>query len=63
LQQSNNSRSTSQSYPRGESYSDVTKRLEPVIFELERQTQPVLVVAHRAVLRCLLGYFQVSSLF
>lgn len=45
-------------YPRGESYSDVTKRLEPVIFELERQTRPVLVVAHRAVLRCLLGYFE-----
>jgi broad specificity phosphatase PhoE len=45
-------------YPRGESYADVTRRLEPVIFELERQRRPVLVVAHRAVLRCLLGYFQ-----
>jgi broad specificity phosphatase PhoE len=45
-------------YPRGESYADVTRRLEPVIFEIERQRRPVLVVAHRAVLRCLLGYFQ-----
>ena len=45
-------------YPRGESYADVTKRLEPVIFEIERQRRPVLVIAHRAVLRCLLGYFQ-----
>lgn len=45
-------------YPRGESYADVTRRLEPVIFEIERQRRPVLVVAHRAVLRCLLGYFE-----
>lgn len=44
-------------YPRGESYSDVVKRLEPVIFEIERQKKPVLVVAHRAVVRLLLGYF------
>jgi len=44
-------------YPRGESYFDVTRRLEPVIFEIERQRRPVLVIAHRAVVRCLLGYF------
>lgn len=31
-------------------------RLEPVIMELERQ-ENVLVVAHQAVLRCLLAYF------
>ncbi len=44
-------------YPRGESYLDVIKRLEPVIFELERQRKNVLVVAHRAVIRCLFSYF------
>merc|ERR1719420_2508475 len=44
-------------YPQGESYKDVIKRLEPVIFELERATKPVLVIAHQAVLRCLYGYF------
>ncbi|ETO17211.1 6-phosphofructo-2-kinase/fructose-2,6-bisphosphatase short form [Reticulomyxa filosa] len=44
-------------YPQGESYKDVIQRLEPVIFELERSTQPVLVIAHRAVLRCLYSYF------
>jgi hypothetical protein len=43
-------------YPRGESYMDVLHRLEPVIHELERQRRPVVVVAHRAVLRCLYGY-------
>ncbi|KAG1711204.1 6-phosphofructo-2-kinase/fructose-2,6-bisphosphatase 3 [Nymphon striatum] len=43
-------------YPRGESYEDLVTRLEPVIMELERQ-QNVLVVGHQAVLRCLLAYF------
>jgi broad specificity phosphatase PhoE len=43
-------------YPRGESYYDVIQRIEPVIVELERQRSPVLVIAHRAVLRALYGY-------
>jgi broad specificity phosphatase PhoE len=43
-------------YPRGESYADVIQRLEPVIVELERQRSPVLLVAHQAVIRALLGY-------
>ncbi|XP_019633918.1 PREDICTED: 6-phosphofructo-2-kinase/fructose-2,6-bisphosphatase-like isoform X4 [Branchiostoma belcheri] len=43
-------------YPRGESYQDLVARLEPVIMELERQTN-VLVICHQAVMRCLLAYF------
>ncbi|CAG7723556.1 unnamed protein product [Allacma fusca] len=43
-------------YPRGESYEDLVARLEPVIMELERQ-ENVLVVGHQAVIRCLLAYF------
>lgn len=43
-------------YPRGESYRDVIRRLEPVIIELERERCPVLVVAHQAVLRALYAY-------
>lgn len=43
-------------YPRGESYQDVIHRLEPVITELMRQTKPVLIVAHQAILRVLYGY-------
>ena len=39
-----------------QSYEDLVARLEPVIMELERQ-ENVLVVAHQAVLRCLLAYF------
>ena len=42
---------------RGESYIDIIDRLQPVIFELERNTQPIIVVSHQAVLRCLLSYF------
>jgi len=43
-------------YPRGESYEDLVARLEPVIMELERQ-ENVLLIGHQAVLRCLLAYF------
>jgi len=43
-------------YNGGESYEDLVARLEPVIMELERQGN-VLVVSHQAVLRCLLAYF------
>ncbi|XP_054114402.1 6-phosphofructo-2-kinase/fructose-2,6-bisphosphatase 3 isoform X4 [Callithrix jacchus] len=43
-------------YPTGESYQDLVQRLEPVIMELERQ-ENVLVICHQAVLRCLLAYF------
>ncbi|GAA5822670.1 hypothetical protein JCM11251_004335 [Rhodosporidiobolus azoricus] len=43
-------------YRGGESYRDVVIRLEPVILELERQ-KDILVVCHQAVLRCLYAYF------
>lgn len=43
-------------YPGGESYQDLVQRLEPVIMELERQGN-VLVICHQAVIRCLLAYF------
>lgn len=44
-------------YPQGENYLDVMQRLEPVLFELERQKNPVLLVTHQAVLRCIFAYF------
>ena len=37
-------------YPSGESYQDLVARLEPVMMELERQGN-VLLVGHQAVLR------------
>jgi 6-phosphofructo-2-kinase / fructose-2,6-biphosphatase 4 len=33
-------------------------RIEPVIFELERATNDILIVAQSSVLRCLLAYLQ-----
>ena len=39
-----------------QSYEDLVQRLEPVIMELERQ-ENILVICHQAVLRCLLAYF------
>lgn len=43
-------------YPRGESYRDLTHRLEPVIMELMRQKGPVLIISHQATLRVLYAY-------
>ena len=40
-------------YPRGESYQDIVHRLEPVIVELMRTKEPILIVSHQATLRCL----------
>lgn len=45
-------------YPRGESYLDVIERLEPVVMELERQRDPVLVVGHQGILRIIYCYFK-----
>ncbi|KAM9180173.1 LOW QUALITY PROTEIN: 6-phosphofructo-2-kinase/fructose-2,6-bisphosphatase 1 [Dugong dugon] len=42
-------------YPKGESYEDLVQQLEPVIMELERQ-ENILVICH-AVRWCLLAYF------
>jgi 6-phosphofructo-2-kinase/fructose-2,6-biphosphatase 2 len=43
-------------YRGGESYKDLVLRLEPVIMELERQHN-ILIIGHQAILRCLYAYF------
>lgn len=43
-------------YPRGESYSDLIARLEPLAHEMERLQQPLVIVAHQAILRVLYTY-------
>ncbi|KAI5957084.1 FBP26 [Candida jiufengensis] len=43
-------------YRGGESYRDIVVRLEPIIMELERQ-ENILIITHQAVLRCLYAYF------
>eukprot|EP01016_Furgasonia_blochmanni_P037584 TRINITY_DN4440_c0_g2_i9.p2 TRINITY_DN4440_c0_g2~~TRINITY_DN4440_c0_g2_i9.p2 ORF type:complete len:165 (-),score=20.02 TRINITY_DN4440_c0_g2_i9:199-693(-) len=44
-------------YPRGESYQDMIERMEPIIFEIERSKEPVLVIGHLTTLRCIYAYF------
>lgn len=44
-------------YPRGESYMDVTLRLEPLAQEMERTREPILIVGHQGILRILYAYF------
>lgn len=41
----------------GESYLDVLVRLRPLINEVERTTDHLMIVSHRVVLRVLLAYF------
>ncbi|KAK5169985.1 fructose-2,6-bisphosphatase-like protein [Cryomyces antarcticus] len=43
-------------YLGGESYRDVVIRLEPIIMELER-SENILIVTHQAILRCIYAYF------
>ncbi|GMK56261.1 hypothetical protein CspeluHIS016_0301010 [Cutaneotrichosporon spelunceum] len=43
-------------YRGGESYRDVVVRLEPIIMELERADN-VLIIGHQAIIRCLYAYF------
>lgn len=44
-------------YPGGESYEDVIRRVKKIIIEIEKQDKDVLVIAHKAVNRCLFSYF------
>ncbi len=43
-------------YRGGESYRDIVIRLEPIIMELERG-EDIIIVTHQAVLRCIYAYF------
>ncbi|KAJ3568262.1 hypothetical protein NP233_g5828 [Leucocoprinus birnbaumii] len=42
--------------PRAESYHDLSVRLEPILIELERETEDLLIIGHASVIRCLLAY-------
>eukprot|EP00457_Paulinella_chromatophora_P006069 gb/GEZN01006087.1/.p1 GENE.gb/GEZN01006087.1/~~gb/GEZN01006087.1/.p1 ORF type:complete len:440 (-),score=57.86 gb/GEZN01006087.1/:395-1627(-) len=44
-------------YPSGESLQDLVGQLLPVVLEIERHHEPVLVVSHLSTLQVLYGYF------
>ena len=48
-------------YPRGESYLDVIARLEPIIIEMERHQEPLLIVAHQGILRIIYAFYMGHS--
>mmetsp|Transcript_72582 Transcript_72582/g.146083 ORF Transcript_72582/g.146083 Transcript_72582/m.146083 type:complete len:119 (+) Transcript_72582:1-357(+) len=44
-------------YPRGESYLDVIQRLEPLVQEIERHRESLLIVGHQGVLRMIYAFY------
>ena len=44
-------------YPRGESYLDMIHRLEPMVHEMERHREPLLIVAHQGILRLIYAFY------
>lgn len=44
-------------YPRGESYLDVIARLEPIIIEMERHQENLLIIAHQGILRIIYAFY------
>lgn len=44
-------------YPRGESYLDVIARLEPIIVEMERHQERLVIVAHQGILRIIYAFY------
>ncbi|KAJ8081669.1 hypothetical protein PM082_007515 [Marasmius tenuissimus] len=42
--------------PRAESYHDLSVRIEPILIELEREQEDLLIIGHASVIRCMLAY-------
>lgn len=43
-------------YPQGESYIDCCNRISPMLDQMERSNEHLLIVAHQAILRCVVTY-------
>jgi len=44
-------------YPEGESYLDLLERLRYFVLKIESYNKPILIVAHNAIIKVLLGYY------
>ena len=44
-------------YPSGESYLDVIARIEPMIIEMERHREPLLIIGHQGILRIIYAFY------
>lgn len=44
-------------YPEGESYLDLLERLRYFVLKIESFNKPILIVAHNAIIKVLLGYY------
>mmetsp|Transcript_16192 Transcript_16192/g.20986 ORF Transcript_16192/g.20986 Transcript_16192/m.20986 type:complete len:577 (-) Transcript_16192:277-2007(-) len=44
-------------FPRGESYLDVIQRLEPLVQEIERYKESLVIVGHQGVLKMLIAFY------
>ena len=44
-------------YFSGESYIDCCKRILPLLEKMEHSEEPLLIVSHQAILRCIVTYF------
>lgn len=42
--------------PRAESYHDLSVRLDPILVELEKEQEDLLIIGHASVIRCMLAY-------
>lgn len=49
-------------YPEGESYLDLIERLKYFIIQLGSYNKPIVIIAHNAILKVLLGYFQGNNI-
>ena len=50
-----------QTLTRRQSYHDLAVRMEPIILELEREENDLLIIAHESVLRVLYGYLMACN--
>ncbi|ODV83847.1 hypothetical protein CANARDRAFT_202123 [[Candida] arabinofermentans NRRL YB-2248] len=48
-------------YPRADSYHDIALKLEPLIMEMERMRNDILIIADETILRVFYGYLMASS--